>query len=390
MHFTDAVTVAGTRKRSDGYLVVDARLARTGLQKYLGSEVGKPDQAIVTVYRSADEVFHKDSMASFAHRPVTNDHPADAVTADNWKTHAVGSTSDEIKRDGDFVRVPLMVSDAATIRAVESGKRELSAGYTCELKWEPGVTADGQTYDAIQTNIRANHVAIVTAGRAGKDCRIGDAAVDHWGAAPITRAQDKETPMNLRTVMVDGLSVETTDQGAQAIERLTSDKKTLQSALDAEKSKTEEERRKHEAEMAKKDAALDDAKAKVLDQAGIDRLVSDRVALVAVAAKIAPNVKTTGLSDAALRLEVVKTKLGDAAVAGKSEAYVDARFDILAEDAAAKADPVRHTMTSMDRAAPGRVMDSRGVINHDAAMADREAAFQGLLHFDATGQELEA
>ena len=36
-------------------------------------------------------------------------------------------------------------------------------------------------------------------------------------------------------------------------------------------------------------------------------------------------------------------KLGDAAVAGKSDAYVDARFDILVEDAA-KTDPVREAL----------------------------------------------
>jgi hypothetical protein len=36
MNFTDAVTVAGTRRRDDGYLVADARIARTGIQTYLG------------------------------------------------------------------------------------------------------------------------------------------------------------------------------------------------------------------------------------------------------------------------------------------------------------------------------------------------------------------
>jgi hypothetical protein len=31
MNFTDAVTVAGTTRRDDGYLVADARIARTGI-----------------------------------------------------------------------------------------------------------------------------------------------------------------------------------------------------------------------------------------------------------------------------------------------------------------------------------------------------------------------
>ena len=54
------------------------------------------------------------------------------------------------------------------------------------------------------------------------------------------------------------------------------------------------------------------------------------------------DVKTEGLSDAAIRKAVVVAKLGDA-VAGKSEAYIDARFDILSEDAA-NADPFADAM----------------------------------------------
>lgn len=230
MQFTDAVTIKGTRLRDDGYLVVDARVARTGIQRYLGSEVGRPDLAVVDVYRPEAEVFSADAMASFAHRPVTDDHPKGAVTADNWKQLSVGQTDGEIKRDGDFLRIPLMVADAATIQKVQAGKRELSAGYTCDLKWEPGTTPDGLKYDAVQTNIRANHVAIVTRGRAGSDVRIGDDA-DKWGTAPITTAHDKETSMTTRNVMVDGLSVETTDAGAQAITKLLADRKTLEDKL---------------------------------------------------------------------------------------------------------------------------------------------------------------
>ena len=73
MQFTDAVTVAGTRWREDGYLVADARIARTGIQNYLGSEVGKPDMAQVRVYRPGSEVFSDETLRSAAHRPVTND-----------------------------------------------------------------------------------------------------------------------------------------------------------------------------------------------------------------------------------------------------------------------------------------------------------------------------
>lgn len=382
MQFTDTVTIEGTRIRGDGYLVADARVARTGIQRYLGSEVGRPDLPFVDVYRPPEEVFSNDSMASFAHIPVTDDHPSTAVTSDNWKKLAVGQTSDEIARDGDKLRIPLMVSDGAAIKKVQDGKRELSAGYQCELVWGDGVTEDGKPYQAKQTNIRANHVAIVQRGRAGKDVRIGDSA-SKWGTAPITNAHDKETTMNLRTVVVDGLSVETTDQGAQAIDKLQKDVARLiadSAKKDDENAKALE---KKDGEMSALQAKLDDALGKVLDQAAIDKLVADRVALEATAAQIAKDVKPLGLSDAALKQAVVKAKLGDKLPAERlaDQAYIDARFDILAEDAGKAQDTFRDARVTPQgaRPAPANMSDAQRL---------RQQAFDGLLHFDQTGTEL--
>jgi hypothetical protein len=383
MQFTDKVTISGTRVRDDGYLVVDAKVARIGIQRYLGSEVGRPELAVVDVYRPESEVFSTDSMASFAHRPVTDDHPSVAVTADNWKQLSVGQTDGDIKRDGDFLRIPLMVADAATIQKVQAGKRELSAGYTCDLKWEKGTTPNGLSYDAIQTNIRANHVAIVQRGRAGSDARIGDDAFK-WGTAPITNVQDKETVMNLRTVMVDGLSVETTDQGAQAIDKLQKDQARIIADMAKKEEEMDKKLAKKDADLSALQAKLDDALGKVLDQSAIDKLVSDRVALEARAALIAKDVKPLGLSDAALKTAVVKAKLGDKLPADRfaDQAYIDARFDILAEDAGKTVDTFRDARITPPGTRP------INVANMSDAQRVRQQAFDALLHFDQTGSEL--
>jgi len=85
----------------------------------------------------------------------------------------------------------------------------------------------------------------------------------------------------------------------------------------------------------------------VLDQAAIDKLVASRAGLVALAGKIAKDVKTDGLSDADIRKAVVTAKLGDAAVKDKPQAYIDARFDILDEDAGKGiVDPFRSAVQS--------------------------------------------
>lgn len=166
---------ANLRYTTDGYLVAYPRVARSGIQLYKGYEVGRDDLESVRIYRPSDEVFSPDSLHSYAHRPVTNNHPPVPVNSKNWRKYVVGSTGDEVLRDGQFVRVPTVLMDSDVISDYKDGKRQLSLGYTMDLVWGAGVTDDGEKYDAKQTNIRANHLAIVSAARGGPMLKIGDA-----------------------------------------------------------------------------------------------------------------------------------------------------------------------------------------------------------------------
>lgn len=339
-NFFDRSVIAGTKRRdSDGALVADVRIARTGLQYYLGSEVDKKnehgyrDARVVKVYRPGEEVFSEDTMKSAAHRPVTNDHPrteTGLLDTTTWAKYAKGNTADEVSAEGIFLRVPLIISDEATIRDVESGKREVSAGYTSVMDWTPGITPSGESYDAVQREIRFNHVAIVQRGRAGSAVRIGDAVM------PIEDGEDEGDHLmttTLKTVTVDGLSIEVTDQGAQVIGK-------LQATIDSMSSASTKVIADHaivladkDKELAKKDAEIAELKTKVLDAAALDKLVSSRAALVADAKLVHKDAKTDGLDAAAIKKGAVLLVLGDAAIADKSEAYIDARFDVLLETA---------------------------------------------------------
>jgi hypothetical protein len=171
----DTFAIDGVRRTEDGYLTAFARVARTGIQEYQGKEVGRPDLGTVRIYRPESEVFAPDAMQSFAHRPITLTHPKVPVSAKNWTKYARGQTGNEVVRDGEYVRVPMVMMDQRLIDAYEkSGVRELSMGYSTDLKWETGKTPDGMTYDAIQTNIRGNHLAVVPRARGGDQLRIGD------------------------------------------------------------------------------------------------------------------------------------------------------------------------------------------------------------------------
>ena len=339
MKMTDAATLTGARATDEGYLVANVRTARIGTQDYLGSELDRPDLDTVTVYRDESEVFRKASLQTFGLLPVTDDHPADLVTADTARMVSVGTTNEEVLRDGEYLRIGIKLTDAATIRKVQDGKRELSVGYTSEIIWGDGFAPDGTAYQARQTNIVGNHIAIVDAGRAGPLARIGDSqpvTVARWGASPITDERDAimADAIQTRTVTIDGLSVVTTDAGAQALEKLQGQITDAQTALAAK-----------DGELAAKDAKIAEMAKATLSDADLDAKVAARADLIGKAKAIAKDVETTGLSDAAIRKAAVVEVLGDAALTGKSDAYIDARFDILSEDAA-KDDPVADALTT--------------------------------------------
>lgn len=345
IQFSDSATLSGTRITADGYLVADVRCARTGIQQYRASDVGLPGDGLVNVYRPEEVVFDKASLATFAGKPVTMGHPDEAVTAENWRALAVGDIGTEIARDGEYVRVPMKLMDAAAIKIVGAGTRQISMGYTTGLSIEDGVAPDGTPYQAVQTGpIRINHMAIVSAARGGQNLRIGDGA-DHWGASPFTQKDvTMADAIKTRVVLIDGLSVETTDAGAQALEKLMNDAKATKVAHDAAIAAKDTALAAKDKELAAKDAQIDDLKAKIVDGAALDALVADRSALIAKAKAIAPAVVTDGKSAEEIRKAAVVAAKG-AEMADKSEAYIAAAFDILAD--AARVDPAAKTLADM-------------------------------------------
>jgi len=322
----DRLPLEGVRETADGYLTAVVKVARTGIQEYAGFEVdpenkhGLRDKAIVKVYRPPSEVFDEATLHSFAHRPVTNDHPPVLVDASNWREYAVGQTGDEVDaRDGKFVKVPMCLMDAGAIQDYKDGKKELSMGYQTALDYKSGVTPEGEAYDVAQTGMRMNHLAVVRRARGGSDLRIGD-------------HQPGERQMTLKTITVDGLPVETTDAGIAAIEKLRGiirDAATAHSTVLAARDATITELN---TKLAASDAALEAANGKVLDDAALDARVAVRSQLLSDAKALMPTLDTKALSDAAIRKAVVVAALGDA-VANRDQAYLDARFDILVEDA---------------------------------------------------------
>lgn len=340
-NFIDTGQLSGTRITADGYLVAEVLCARTGCQEYAGRDLGLTSDR-VSVYRPEEVVFAKDSLATFAGKPITIGHPSEPVNSGNWKDLAVGDIGTEIARDGEFVRVPIKLMDKEAIAAVIGGVRELSMGYTTGVEIRDGVAPDGTRYQAVQTGpIRINHLAIVSAARGGTKLRIGDGA-DHWGVSPINQEDNDMPDIKTRMVMVDGLSVETTDAGAQAIEKLLGDARAAKAAHEAELATKDSAIIAKDKELATKDAELTATKAKLVDASALDKLVADRSDLISKAKAIAPAIVVDGKSASEIKKAAVVAKSG-AAMADKSEAYIDAMFDILASDSSTD-DPLKKAL----------------------------------------------
>ncbi len=328
MIFSDALTCdRAARICADGALVAEVFAARTGLQDYLGREVdpdntrGLRDRATVKVYRPESEVFKADSLATFAAAPVTVDHPSQAVTADNWRGLGVGEINGDVVRDGQRVRVPIIIRDAAAVRAAQTTHKQLSMGYATELVFPAdGKHPDGTVCDAYQTNLRINHIALVPAARGGPELRVVDER-----PAPTNQKE----PAVAGTIIVDGLPVSLADESAV---RAVLDKKDAAIAeRDAKLADAATAASTATGKMAALEQQLADAKAE-LDPAKLDARVADRAALVTRAKALVADAVTDGKTDAEIRRAVVDAKLGDTAK-GMDDAAIVGAFAALTADA---------------------------------------------------------
>jgi len=332
MFITDKLTLNSQRVYSDeGFLTAPALIGRTGIQEYRAREMKLTDRdpnEIIRVFRPAEEVFKKDSMSSFANKPVTNNHPPELVNSKNFKEYSVGFSGNEITQDGDFIKAEIHVTDEVAIRNIEAGKVELSNGYTCDIEWIPGVTEDGVEYEAIQTNIKGNHIAIVAKGRAGSACKVAD-------------SMSLEGDETLMKITHDGVEYEVTEQVGQVFDKLQTQLKDAEK--EAEEAKKDSKAKDGDMENMKKEAKetkdalqakLDDAKSKIPTTDSLDEMVKSRVAFIDTAKKVKADLEFEGKDEATIRKELVADAYPDVKIEDCSDEYISARFDILVEDSA--------------------------------------------------------
>lgn len=383
---------AQIRYTNDGYMTAVPRVARTGIQLYRGRELGKPDVPVVRIYRDENEVFNKDSLATFVGKPFTDDHPPQMVDAANWKKYSVGVTGEDVLRDGQFIRVPMALMDAKAIGKVKAGKVQLSVGYGCEIDWTPGTTSDGQAYDGKQVGIVVNHVAIVDAARGGKALSIGDESqeTNHplYGAdgQKFGETQTKDTDMTLKTMIVDGITCEMTDTAVQVVQRALTDAANKFEQM--KKEKEEEAKKAKDAldaangqvaklttDISTRDAEIVTLKKQVEDSAitpaKIDAMVKDRQAVADKAKGVLTTVVVDGKTVAEIKRQVVDAKLGELAK-GWTDEQVAISFDTLTAGVkVAASDGAARTAAAFSHAPSATVNDREAMYQRrDKALTD--------------------
>ncbi|WP_162987210.1 DUF2213 domain-containing protein [Sphingomonas paeninsulae] len=351
---SDHLTLDAPRRTKDGYMAVRAKAARTGHYAYSGRDVdpsnmhGLRDTTTVNVLRDADQVFAAKAAHSFIGKPITDNHPADSVTSANWKDHARGTIMGAKWEEGGYLAFDLMLTDESAIKAVDSGKRELSNGYSCELEFGDFTAADGTKCLARQANIVGNHIALVDKGRAGPECRIVDAAA--CDAISPTTLQSIFTDSGERTMKkltIDGLLVDLAD--AEAVTAVVAKLQGAAAAAITAKDTAEAALATTTTLSATKDAEIATLKQQVSDAKLTPQQLRDAGKAYALtldtAKKLAPSLSLADTMDeAAIKKAVVSAKLGDVAK-DWTDAQVDVSFATMAT-ATPVTDSVRTVMTN--------------------------------------------
>lgn len=337
--------VAGAVIDTDGFMRDSPIVARTGVYEYRN-----PDGTIRREYRPADEVFASDALNSFRGKPITVLHPKKGkITAANAFGTAIGSIlSDGYPKDEKYVACDIVIFAPDKI-----GKhRELSLGYRCDCEETPGVSPDGQAYDAIQRNIRINHLAVVPLARAGMKARLncdGDEIIESEGTQNMSKFKidgvEHEVPEAVANYITALQSrADAAEAGLTATKEtlagVTASKTELQTKLDAMTGERDGVQGKLDAMTAERDSLKSKVDAAEADKkAAVDKAVEDtkkeakeRAELEADAKKAKCD-KTDGMDNKALKIAIIKAVRGDSLnFDGKSDDYVNAYYDSIRGD----------------------------------------------------------
>lgn len=336
------------RRDDNGFIFDTPVLTRTGVFIYR-----QPDGTIRREYRPPDEVFKADSLRAYKGIPITDEHHG-VVTKENAHL-VVGSVLTEGKQEGKNLTAEIVIHNT---KAVDLGKKELSVGYAVELEHTSGVTEDGEPYDAIQRNIRPNHLAIVKAGRAG------NAMLNMDAADAVEFNEDGEPQMGDTQTKLSDIRLDSGITYQAAPEVIVEFNKLKQDAANA---LTEKEKEAARADTAEAKIKTLESQIETLKQDAVNQAKA-RMALETVAKAHKVEVKADS-TDRQLREGVIAAIRQDGAdLSQKSDAYIEAAFDLAVAQAKGREDAVANQRQQITEPAPSINQDHKDKLTGRAAM----------------------
>ena len=311
----DRVAIHAT-KTDEGFIRDKPIVGRTGILEYRN-----PDGSTRREYRPPEEAFNADSLNSLQGKPITMGHHG-MVTSDNSNIiQPIGTVLSPGRQDNNNIVADIVIYQLPT------EARELSCGYNLDLEETPGVTPDGQPYDAIQRHIRYNHVAVVPKGRAGI------ARLNMDGDQELYTNDKTGGTDNMEKVRLDnGIEYDAAPEVAVYVDQLREDHKKQKAEMDTLQAKYDAA--VSDLKKAKEDAKQAEEKAK----ANFDQAVSERVAVLkradAFGIKDAEKMTVQEVKKAVIK----KAHSDDFDLENKSDEYINAAYDLVKDTKQEKAD----------------------------------------------------
>ncbi len=206
-------------------------ISKVGVFPYSGAQISpdfEPDK-IYQVYRPEEELNNEETIESFKLVPWVDEHAMlgneEGLTPAERKG-IQGVIGEDVYFEDGYLKANLKIFSNKLANLIDSGKKELSIGYRCLYDIVSGVY-NGVRYDAVQRQIRGNHVALVEEGRSGPDVAV----LDHFKFTFDTKG----------LVMADMIKEEETaaDEGEMSLAECFKMLKELRDEMSAMKAKDE-------------------------------------------------------------------------------------------------------------------------------------------------------
>lgn len=261
-------------------------ISKVGVYPYKGRNISpqlEPDQTYM-VYRPAEELSKTECIESFKLVPWVDLHPTKGllgpesvgrVPAEQKGIEGVTGENVEFDPDTNTLYANIKLFSDNLGEKIDDGVRELSIGYACKYELSSGVY-NGQHYDAIQRNIRGNHLASVPAGRMGPEVAVLDHLTFTMDAKDIEMTEEEKKMQECKDrATKDGFSRYSKDAAEE--EKEQKEKEEKESADKAAKDAAEEEKKKEKeaADKAAKDSDDKDKDTKEKDGEAMDAQIAD-------------------------------------------------------------------------------------------------------------------